>query len=94
MPPYILYHYIMANYISFYVLKEIFTTKYIYSSLYTIYNMAENRISLPSSSGGLVRYFDEYKSNIEIKPGYIVALIILVLIVELILYSQSARLLG
>ncbi len=56
--------------------------------------MADNRIQLPSSSGGLVRYFDEYKSKIEFKPGYIVFFIILVLIIELILYSQSARLLG
>lgn len=56
--------------------------------------MADNRIQLPSSSGGLVRYFDEYKSKIEFKPGYIVFFIVLVLIIELILYSQSARLLG
>lgn len=56
--------------------------------------MAENRIQLPSSSGGLVRYFDEYKSKIEFNPGYVVFFIVLVLVIELILYSQSARLLG
>ncbi len=56
--------------------------------------MADNRIQLPSSSGGLVRYFDEYKSKIEFKPGYVVFFIVLVLIIELILYSQSTRLLG
>ena len=56
--------------------------------------MADNRIQLPSSSGGLVRYFDEYKSKIEFKPGYVVFFIVLVLIIELILYSQSTRLPG
>lgn len=73
--------------------KALYTVNYIYSSLYSSC-MADNRIQLPSSSGGLVRYFDEYKSKIEFKPGYIVFFIVLVLIIELILYSQSARLLG
>ncbi len=70
-----------------------FTKNYIYSSLYTIY-MADNRITLPSSSGGLVRYFDEYKSRIEFKPGYVILFIVLVIILELILHAQSSRFLG
>lgn len=56
--------------------------------------MADNRIMLPSSSGGLVRYFDEYKSKIEFKPGYVILFIVIVLIIELILHSQTGRLLG
>lgn len=56
--------------------------------------MADNRITLPSSSGGLVRYFDEYKSRIEFKPGYVILFIVLVIILELILHAQSSRFLG
>ncbi len=56
--------------------------------------MADNRIQLPSSQGGLVRYFDEYKSRIEFKPGYVIFFIVLVILLEIALHSQSARLLG
>lgn len=27
-----------------------------------------NKINVPSSQGGIVRYFDEYKSKLEISP--------------------------
>ena len=45
--------------------------------------MADDRISMPSGMGGLVRYFDEYKSKIRIKPTHIVLIIALVIILEL-----------
>ena len=45
--------------------------------------MADDRISMPSGMGGLVRYFDEYKSKIRIKPTYVVLLIALVIVLEL-----------
>jgi len=45
----------------------------------------DNRISMPSGMGGLMRYFDEYKSKIQIKPAYIVLfVIIMILLVTLI----------
>lgn len=46
--------------------------------------MAEG-ISMPSSYGGLVRYYDEYKSKLQIKPAYIIVLVVLVTIVEIFL---------
>ena len=49
---------------------------------------------MPSSMGGLVRYFDEYKSNIEFKPGHIIILVIVVIIIEIILHIYGGRLLG
>ena len=67
--------------------------KYIYSSLSYIY-MADNKIQLPSSMGGLVRYFDEFKSKIEFKPGYVILFIVIVILLEFLLHSQSARFLG
>ncbi|MBI2147503.1 preprotein translocase subunit Sec61beta [Candidatus Woesearchaeota archaeon] len=39
--------------------------------------MADNRIQMPSSTGGLIRYFDDYKSKIELKPGHVILLIVL-----------------
>ncbi len=49
---------------------------------------------MPSGMGGLVRYFDEYKSKIEFKPGHIVTLCIIVIIIMVLLYSFGARMLG
>ncbi len=46
--------------------------------------MAE-QLSVPSSGGGLVRYFDEYKSKLQIKPEFVILLIILVIVFEIIL---------
>ena len=56
--------------------------------------MADEKVSMPSGIGGLVRYFDEYKSKIKFKPGFIVILVIIVIVIELILHSQGAAILG
>ncbi|HLC50554.1 MAG TPA: preprotein translocase subunit Sec61beta [Candidatus Nanoarchaeia archaeon] len=56
--------------------------------------MAQDKISMPSGMGGLVRYFDEYKSKIKFKPGHIVVLCIAVIIIMMFLYTFGNRLLG
>ncbi len=48
--------------------------------------MAE-RIHMPQSGGGLVRYFDDYKSKIEFKPIVVIGFIILVILVEIYLHK-------
>lgn len=53
--------------------------------------MAE-KIQMPSSGGGLIRYFDDYKSKIELKPIVIVIAIIVVILLEL--YLHTFRVLG
>ena len=45
--------------------------------------MAEEKIRMPSSFGGLTQYFDDYKSKLEIKPEYIVFIIVVVILIEL-----------
>ena len=46
----------------------------------------QDKISMPSSMGGIVRYFDEYKSKIELSPQTVLILgVLLVLLVGLIL---------
>ena len=49
--------------------------------------MADNKIQMPSSGGGLVRYFDDIKTKIEIKPAYVIAFIVVVIVIELYLYK-------
>ena len=47
--------------------------------------MADERITMPSSQGGLVRYFNEYKSKVQVKPIHVVAFAIAVIILEMLL---------
>ena len=41
--------------------------------------MAENRIQMPGSFGGLMRFQDEYSSKIKLKPTHVVAFVILII---------------
>jgi len=56
--------------------------------------MGSDKISMPSGMGGLVRYFDDYKSKIEFKPGHIVVLIIIVVVIMILLYTFGNNLIG
>lgn len=49
---------------------------------------------MPSSQGGLIRYFEDYKSKISIKPGHVIVLVIAVIIIVLILHAYGNALLG
>ncbi|MBS3156211.1 preprotein translocase subunit Sec61beta [Candidatus Woesearchaeota archaeon] len=49
--------------------------------------MADNNIRIPSSQGGLVRYFDDYKSKIELRPEYVIAFIVLIVVIEITLQA-------
>ena len=44
---------------------------------------------MPSGMGGLVRYFDDYKSKVEFKPAIVVVMIIVVIILEIILHRMG-----
>ncbi len=56
--------------------------------------MAQDKITMPSGMGGLMRYFDEYKSKIRIKPGHIIVMCIVVMIIMIFLYTYGSRILG
>jgi preprotein translocase subunit Sec61beta len=56
--------------------------------------MAQDRISMPSSQGGLIRYFEDYKSKISIKPGHVIVLVIAVMIIILLLHLYGNAILG
>jgi len=49
--------------------------------------MASDKIQMPSSGGGLLRYSDEVKSKIEISPISVVAAIVVVAIALLLLHA-------
>ncbi len=45
----------------------------------------DDKIRLPSGQGGLTRFFDEFKSKIEIPPGAIIILTIVIIIIVILL---------
>ena len=49
--------------------------------------MAQDKVNMPSSGGGILRYYEGYKSKVEIKPIYVLAFIVVVIILEIYLYK-------
>ncbi|MFH1311020.1 MAG: preprotein translocase subunit Sec61beta [Nanoarchaeota archaeon] len=47
--------------------------------------MADNRIQMPSGYGGLMRFSEEYKSKIMLKPAHIIAFVILIIVFRIFL---------
>ncbi len=47
--------------------------------------MSKDKINMPMSSAGITRYFDDYKSKIEFKPGHIVFLAVVVILMVILL---------
>ena len=56
--------------------------------------MADNRIQMPSGMGGLVRYFDEYRSKVEFKPGHIIVICVVIILVLLMLHAFGGKIVG
>ncbi|MBS3133343.1 preprotein translocase subunit Sec61beta [Candidatus Woesearchaeota archaeon] len=49
----------------------------------------DQRVMLPSSQGGLVRYYDEYKSKLQIKPSHVIILAIVIIALEAFLHTTG-----
>lgn len=55
--------------------------------------MADKRIALPPSTAGITRYFEEYKSKIEIKPAHVIAFSIAITLITILLHAFGQGLL-
>lgn len=56
--------------------------------------MSDDKVQMPMSGAGLTRYFDDYKSKIEFKPGQVIVIAVVVMILTLLLHKFGAQLLG
>ncbi len=56
--------------------------------------MAKDKVTMPSSQGGLVRYLEDYKSKIVLKPEHVLLIIVMVILIEIILHSYGTSFLG
>jgi preprotein translocase subunit Sec61beta len=54
----------------------------------------DDKVQMPSSMGGLVRYFDEYKSKWEISPGTIVIIGIVLALLMILLNAYGKQIFG
>ncbi len=49
--------------------------------------MADNKVQMPQSGGGLVRYFEGTKTKFEMSPYTVIGMIIVVIIIEILLHA-------
>lgn len=56
--------------------------------------MSNDKVMMPSSSAGITRYFNDYKSKIEFSPGQIVVVCVVVLVITLLLHLYAKSFLG
>lgn len=54
----------------------------------------KDRVSMPASTAGLTRYFEDYKSKIEIKPAYVIVIAVAVMLIIVLLNAYGSALLG
>jgi len=54
----------------------------------------QKKISMPSSYGGIVRYFEEYKSKVVLKPGHVIFLALLVILSVILLTAFGPAFFG
>lgn len=54
----------------------------------------KDRVSMPASSAGLTRYFEDYRSKIEIKPAYVIVMAVVVMLIVILLNAYGSTLLG
>lgn len=47
--------------------------------------MAKDRVYMPQSTAGLIRYFDEGKETIKVKPEHVVVVSVILIALELAL---------
>jgi preprotein translocase subunit Sec61beta len=55
--------------------------------------MANDKITMPTSTAGITRYFDDYKSKIEFKPGHVIVLVLLVMLIVILLHIYGGSML-
>lgn len=56
--------------------------------------MARDKVMMPSGTAGITRYFDEYKSKLRFKPGHVIVLCIIVIIITVLLHAYGSFIVG
>ncbi len=54
----------------------------------------DDKISMPQSTAGLTRYFEDYETNITFQPGHVILIVVLVIAIVVLLHMYGDALLG
>lgn len=54
----------------------------------------DNKIRMPSGMGGLTRYFEDFKSNVQISPGHVIILTFIVAMIIILLHVFGNSIIG
>ncbi len=49
----------------------------------------KNKVTMPMSTAGLIRYFDDYKEKIQIKPEYVLYFSAALAVLEIIVHIRG-----
>lgn len=56
--------------------------------------MAQEKLRMPMSTAGITSFHEEYRSKIEFKPGHVVVMCILVMLIVIVFQMWGAGWLG
>lgn len=56
--------------------------------------MSDKKIHMPASTAGLTRFFEDYRSKIEFKPGHIIIIAIVIMLITIVLHVYGNAMLG
>lgn len=56
--------------------------------------MADDKIRMPTSTAGITRYFDEYRSKLRFKPGHIIVIGIILMVLIMLLHQYGTSFLS
>ena len=59
-----------------------------------IFMADDKKVRLPASTGGIMQYYDEYKSKISISPIHVIILTVIVMIFVIILHIVGPGIFG
>ena len=49
----------------------------------------DDKMQMPSSGAGITRYFDDYKSKLQLKPAHVLVLAAIIIAVIVFLHVQA-----
>lgn len=56
--------------------------------------MAKDTTRMPMSTAGITSYFEEYRSKIEFKPGHVIVMSVVVMLIVIAMHVWGTGLLG
>jgi preprotein translocase subunit Sec61beta len=56
--------------------------------------MSDKKVHMPASTAGLTRFFEDYRSKIEFKPGHVIILAVVIMLITIAMHVYGSAMLG